>query len=76
MGTEETNNQEEIRLKDLIKSTNDKFHKKCLGDDLNSLKVGPKEYWMLFRPESFQPGNIIETQRLNTIIAMQKHYGI
>lgn len=70
----ETNTIEEQRLNTLINEAKDSFNKNILKDDLTELRNDPAKYWLRFDLKVFQPGNIIETQRMNTIAAMQNHY--
>jgi hypothetical protein len=74
MNIEQANKNEQERLKYLIENETDQFTKKCLVDDLSELEASPKNYWLRFKLETFQPGNIEETQRVNTITAMQQFY--
>ncbi len=74
MNINQTNKNEHERLKYLIENEQDEFSKKCLQDDLNELEANPKKYWMRFKLDAFQPGDIIETQRVNTIAVIQKFY--
>ncbi len=74
MNINQSNKNEQERLKYLIENETDGFTKKCLQDDLKELEASPKKYWLRFKLDAFQPGNIEETQRVNTIAAMQKFY--
>lgn len=68
------NKNEQERLESLILEESDGHNKACLSDDLSILQNTPDKYWMSFDLAVFQPGNIIETQRVNTISAMQNYY--
>lgn len=74
MNIDQANKNEQERLKYLIGNEKDEFSKKCLSDDLEELEASPKKYWLRFKLDAFQPGNIEETQRVNTIAAMQNFY--
>jgi hypothetical protein len=74
MDVNEINKQERERLIALAKEESDEFHKSCLIDDLLKLESHPEQYWSHFNIEAFEPVTVVETQRLNTITAMQKHY--
>jgi hypothetical protein len=74
MNIEQINTDERKRLLNLIEKAADKHNKTCFRDDIKKLEQYPAKYWSHFNIEAFQPGTIIETQRLNTITAMQKYY--
>nr|WP_319265396.1 hypothetical protein [uncultured Draconibacterium sp.] len=74
MNIDQANKNEQERLKYLIENEQDHHNKKCLVDDLAKLENSPKEYWLSFNLQTFQPGNILETQRVNTIAAIQQFY--
>jgi len=74
MNIEKANKNEQERLKYLIENEQDQFTKKCLVDDLAELEKNPKTYWLRFNLKAFQPGDIIETQRVNTIAVIQQFY--
>jgi hypothetical protein len=74
MNYEQINIEETTRLNNLIGKETDRNHKACLSDDLQKLEDNPRAYWDHYDPKVFQPGDIIETQRKNTIIAMQGYY--
>lgn len=74
MNITKANKAEHDRLKHLIEKETDKFKCDCLTDDLKKLEKSPQNYWMHFDLNLFQPGNILETQRFNTIQLMQTYY--